>query len=344
MTQDDLTARKAELSAAKRALLQRRLRGQAENAAVVDRIVPAEQTGPQPLSYTQQRVWFLRQLYPDNRAYNMSEAWRLRGPLDAARLQEALQKVVDRHGSLRTAFIAPDSEPLQQVVAHVEPVLTFTDLADLPAAEREEAARQLVVMEGNQPFALDQPPLLRATLIRLGADDHILQIVLHHIITDEWSNDLIWRELAAYMAQGDSALPPEPPIAYTDYAQWQRDQMSTGKWDGQMRYWQTQLAGDLPVMPLPADRPRPAEQSLRGGTVRRTLPASVLEGVKLLSQQESTTAYTTLLAAFQALLYRYSHQRDVLVGTPIANRQREETTGVVGMFINTVVMRAERLR
>ncbi len=341
MTQDDLTSRKTELSAAKRALLQRRLRGQTESSAVVDRIVPAEQTGPQPLSYTQQRVWFLQQLYPDNRAYNMSEAWRLRGPLDAARLQAALQNVIDRHGSLRTAFTAPDSEPLQQVVDGVEPVLTASDLSHLPSDEREEAARQLVVAEGNRPFALDQPPLLRAALIRLGDDDHILQLVLHHIITDEWSNDLIWRELAAFMAAGNSPQPPEPPIAYTDYAQWQRDQMTSGKWDGQMHYWQTQLAGDLPVMPLPTDRARPAEQSLRGGTVRRTLPASLLEGIKLLSQQESTTAYTTLLAAFQALLHRYSHQRDVLVGTPIANRQREETTGVVGMFINTVVMRAD---
>ncbi len=342
-TSDDLNKRKAGLSEAKRALLLKRLQGKRANEPTGG-ITRQPQDGPLTLSYTQQRVWFLQQLFPNNRAYNMSEAWRLLGTLDTAAMQHALQEVVRRHASLRTHFVAPDNLPMQQVATEVSLSLNMTDISHLSPAEREETLLQMVLAEGNHAFDLSRAPLLRASLIRLDSDDHVLQLVLHHIITDEWSNDIIWRELAASytaaLAESTDEVFPQDTIQYSDYARWQRNQVESGALDQQMRYWQDQLSGALQLLQLPADRPRAAQQSLRGGIVRHTLPAELLQGLKTISQEAGTTLYPTLLAAFQTLLYRYSGQEDVLVGTPIANRQRAETADVIGMFINTAVMRA----
>lgn len=328
-------------SDARRALLVQRLKGtQAE--APPARISKGSQVGLLPLSYTQQRVWFLQQLFPDNRAYNMSEAWRLRGPLDVPGLQQALAKVVQRHPSLRTRFVAPEDIPMQAIAADVELPLPATDISHLANDEREDTLRQLLLAEGNHAFDLSSEPLIRPSLIRLGPEEHVLQLVLHHIVTDEWSNDIIWQELAFYYehpaAEEEQDL-PEEAIHYTDYANWQRQQVSSGALDGQMAYWQRQLEGELPMLQLPSDRPRPAEQSLRGGTVRRMLPAQLLQGLQSLSQEAGATLFVTLLAGYQALLHRYGGQEDILVGTPIGNRQRAETERVVGMFINTAVLR-----
>ncbi len=296
-----------------------------------------------PLSYTQQRIWFLQQLFPGNRAYNMSEAWRIHGPLDVNVLQQALQRIVHRHSSLRTRFVAPDNEPMQQVTDEIDLPLTVTNISHLSPADREEALLKVVLAEGNHAFDLNRGPLIRPSLIHLDSDDHVLQLVLHHIVTDEWSNDIIWRELAFYytnaLESGDNDL-PESLVQYSDFARWQRDQVAAGTLDQQMWYWQDQLSGDLPLVQLPSERSRPSERSLRGGIVRRVLPAELLQGMQALSQQAGTTLYTALLAAFQMLLYRYSGQEDILVGTPIANRQRAETKNVIGMFVNTAVMRA----
>ena len=344
---NDLGRRKAELSEAKRALLLKRLQGKKPGEQTGGGIQRQPQEDPLPLSYTQQRVWFLQQLFPDNRAYNMSEAWRLRGPLDVDALQQALQTIVRRHSSLRTCFITVDNVPVQKVASEVALSLLQSDISHLPASDRERELLGLLLAEGNYAFDLGHEPLIRPSLIRLESDEHVLQLVLHHIITDEWSNDILWRELSFYYdkaRQSGSGDLPQNAIQYSDYARWQRDQVASGALDRQMNYWRAQLSGDLPLLQLPYDRPRPLEQSLRGGTIRRMLPADLLHGLQRLSQQAGTTLYNTLLAAFQVLLYRYSGQEDILVGTPIANRQQAQTENVIGMFINTAVMRANVTR
>ena len=341
---DDLTGRKAKLSDARRALLLKRLQGNKTGQETGSKIVPQPQEGLLPLSYTQQRVWFLQQLFADNRAYNMSEARRLRGSLDVDALRQALQDLVRRHASLRTSFVAPNDGPMQMVLPEIDLQVPLTDLSHLSPAAREELIPRMVLAEGYHAFDLERAPLFRPSIIRLDDEDHVLQLVMHHIITDEWSNDIIWRELNICFGKikGTQAADlAKIAINYTDYARWQREQTASGALDQQMRYWQDQLSGDLPILQLQVDRPRPARQTLRGGILRRTFPASLLQELQSLSQEAGTTLYTTLLAAFHALLYRYSRQEDILVGTPIANRQQPETQHVIGMFINTAVMRAK---
>ncbi len=344
MNGDDLSRRKAQLSEARRALLQKRLQGKQADTPTAGHIVKRAQDGLLPLSYTQQRVWLLQQLFPDNRAYNMSEAWRLRGALDRKALHGALQEIVRRHASLRTSFVAPNDEPRQLIAAEIDLALPLADLSHLPPPAREEQMREMVLAEANHAFDLSRAPLIRPSLIRLASDEHILQIVLHHIITDEWSNDIIWRELNTLLSLSEGTavdVPPEPAIQYSDFAQWQREQVQAGRLDPQMRYWREQLRGDLPLLALPFDHPRRTGQSLRGGMVRRTLPADLLAALHALSRQSGASLYMTLLAAFQALIFRSGGQEDILLGTPIANRQRPETKDVTGMFINTAVIRAQ---
>lgn len=336
--------RKAALSDARRALLLKRLKGTKSSQQAPSAIQSQPQDGPQPLSYTQQRVWFLQQLFPESRAYNMSEAWRIRGPVNVPALQRALQEIVRRHASLRTRFVAVDNEPRQWVEKNLELDLRLNDLSHLTPHAREELLPQLVLAEGNHPFNLSKTPLFRASIIRLGAEELVLQLVLHHIITDEWSNDIIWRELQTLYGRSDSqdgAALPTANIQYTDYARWQREQVAAGALDPQLAYWQERLQGDLPLLQLPFDRARRSGQSLRGGIVRRLLSADLLASVKKLSKEEGASLNMALLAAFQALLFRYSSQEDILLGTPIANRQRPETKDVMGMFINTAVIRSQ---
>ena len=341
---DDLTGRKTRLSEARRALLLKRMRGQKTESQTDGGIMPQSQSGPLPLSYTQQRVWFLQQLFPDNKAYNMLEAWRVKGPLDVDALQKALNAVAARQAVLRTSFFIQDNEPGQQVIESFELKTPVIDLSHLPPKIRQAKLREVVLAEENAAFDLTNGPLIRLSVIHLDREDYALLLSLHHIITDEWSNDIFWRELQTFYAQvqrsGIIRL-PDLPIHYSDYAQWQRHQAASGVFDQQMRYWQKQLSGELPLIQLPFDRPRSSEQSLRGGMLRRTLSADLLDALKALSQQAGATMYMTLLAAFQLLLHRYSGQDDILVGTPIANRQRSETQDVMGMFINTAVMRAD---
>ena len=341
---DDLTGRMASLSEERRALLLKRLRGKQKETEAVG--IPGQShVDPLPLSYTQQRVWFLQQLYPDTRAYNMAEAWRVKGSLDLAALQQALNEVVSQQASLRTSFIvAEDGHPLQKIAPEARLDVSVQDISPLPQKVRQLELQTLVLQEGNFAFDLSNGPLVRLSVIRLDDREHVLLLTFHHIITDEWSNDIFWRALKnAYAAvlAGEPSRLPELPIQYADYAVWQREQVRDGSLDSQQEYWQKQLGGQLPLLQLPADHPRPAGQSLRGGVLRRMLAPGLLQGLQSLSQEEGTTLFMTLLAAFQVLLYRYSGQEDILVGTPIANRQRPETKDVMGMFINTAVMRGD---
>jgi len=297
-------------------------------------IVPASEQGPLPLSYAQQRQWFLWQLDPQGAGYNIALAMRLDGALDSARLEQAFDALSQRQASLRTTFEEHQGEVRQVLRPHLEGYFTQLELA--PQQSLEACVRGLA----RQAFDLRRDPLLRVRLIRLEAQRHVLVVVLHHIIADGWSMNLLVREaMALYAGQGLQlrAL----PVQYSDYAAWQRQWLGAGELARQLDYWRGQLGGEQPVLELPADRPRAAMQSFRGGRLAFSLDEHLYAGLKRLADEHQATLFMVLLAALQALLYRYSGQPDVRVGIPVANRNREETEGLIGFFVNTQVMRAQ---
>ncbi len=306
-------------------------------------IPPVPRTAPLPLSFSQERMWFLYQFEPNNVAYHVSIAVRLVGSLDAAVLERCFNRVVQRHEILRTTFAGGKGRPVQQVAPPQPLKLAVQDLQSTPPAEREQQVRQLAAEDVQQPFDMAGGPLLRVTLFRLGVEDHVVLVVLHHIISDAWSLSLLWQEIASlyrsFLAQKPASL-PDLPIQYADFAHWQRRSMSGDALEGQLAYWKQQLAGAPLVLDLPTDRPRPAIQTSRGAYQSFSLPPRLLQSLRRLSQQEEATLFMTLLAAFKTLLYRYTGQADLLVGTPIANRHRLAVENLLGTFVNTLVMRA----
>ncbi|KFF42763.1 peptide synthase [Pseudomonas sp. BRG-100] len=290
-----------------------------------------------PLSYAQERQWFLWQLDPDSTAYHIPGALRLHGHLDLAALQRSFDSLLARHESLRTQLVE-DGERLWQAVmpqARVQIHQARIDEAQLMARVEAEVAR---------PFDLHQAPLLRVTLLQLAEDEHVLVMVQHHIVSDGWSMQVMVEELVQFYAahsQGHDLQLPELPIQYADYALWQRGWMEAGEQARQLAYWQALLGGEQPVLELPLDRPRPAQQSHRGASVQVHLPPALVTGLKRLAQQEGVTAFMLLLASFQALLYRYSGQSDIRIGVPNANRNRVETERLIGFFVNTQVLKAD---
>jgi amino acid adenylation domain-containing protein len=294
-----------------------------------------------PASYAEQRLWFLDRLEPDNPAYNVPMAVRLAGSLDVPALRRALDELVARHESLRTTFAVIDGAP-HQVVAPPGPVtLAVSDLQGTPDAE--QAAQRVVGAEAARGFDLSSGPLLRAALIRLAADDQILIITLHHIIVDGWSIGVFQRELSALYGafrRGEAPELPRLAIQYGDFAAWQQEWLRSGGLDQQLEYWREQLAGAPALLELPTDRPRPARQTFRGAVVREVLGKAELAQVKQLGEGEGTTLFMTLLAAFVGFLSRYSGQEDVVVASPVANRNRAELEGLIGFFVNTLPLRA----
>jgi amino acid adenylation domain-containing protein len=326
----DLSSRKAGLSPEQRARLEARLAGEAAAPEIPRR--PAN--GPAPLSFAQQRLWFLDRLAPGQATYNMPLALALDGPLDAGALARALAEVTRRHDALRTTIGVVDDRPVQLVAAEGAPLA----IVDVRADELD--AR--LAAEARAPFELARGPLVRATLFRAGETHHVLAVTAHHIVFDGWSASLLFSELwAAYDAFTSGRAPalPELPVQYVDYAAWQRERLSGALVDEQLRYWTLQLEGAPPLHALPADRPRPPRQSQRGATRARVLPKELLDGVRALARASNTTAYATLLAAFVALLRRYGGQDDVVVGSPIADRGWLEVEPLIGFFVNTVALR-----
>jgi amino acid adenylation domain-containing protein len=315
------------------------------------RIAPVP-PGParQRLSSAQRRLWFLDQLEPGNPFYNVSAAVRLTGPLDTAALEAALAALVDRHEVLRTTFRAEDGEPLQVVHPSMPLALALVDLSEPGApgapvspqawARCQELARQ----EALTPFSLTSGPLLRATLVRLGAAEHVLLLTMHHIVSDGWSVAVLVRELATlYQARPHeraTALPPLP-IQYADHAHWQRSLMAAGSLQGSLAFWQRTLAAPLPALELPTDHPRPALPSFRGAHLATAVPARLHADLDALARAEGATLFMVLLAAFSTLLYRHSRQHDLVVGTPVANRNRVETEGLIGFFVNLLALRVD---
>ncbi|WP_051181214.1 amino acid adenylation domain-containing protein [Thermithiobacillus tepidarius DSM 3134] len=343
----DLADMDGELSPEKRALLALLL---AEEEARAAAEAPADEaprrrdrgTGPCPLSFAQKRLWFIDQLEPGNPFYNIPIAIRLRGPLHLPALESALRHLVQRHESLRTTFAAPVGQPVQVIAPALDLPLPVTDLGQLPADAREAEARRLARAEAETPFDLERGPLLRCALLRLGTDEHILMLTMHHIISDGWSTGVFYRELAAcYDAFAQSREPtlPELPLQYADFTLWQQDWLRGPELERQLAYWREQLGGKLPVLQLPSDRPRPAVQSHRGAEYRFRLSAQLTQSLKSLGQQEGATLFMVLLAAFNVLLFRYTGAEDLIVGSPIANRSRVELEGLIGFFVNTLALR-----
>ncbi|MFL6257618.1 MAG: amino acid adenylation domain-containing protein, partial [Pyrinomonadaceae bacterium] len=297
-----------------------------------------------PLSFAQQRLWFLDQLQPGTATYNIPSALRVEGRLDAHALRRSLDEVVRRHEALRTTFEVADGEPRQFVSGESTLSLPFVDLRGLPAAEREQEARRLADEEARRPFDLTRGPLLRAALVQLADEEHVLLFTMHHIISDAWSSGVLVGELAelyeSFVAGREPSL-PELPVQYGDFAAWQRAWLGGEVLREQLDYWVKQLAGAPAPIELPTDYPRPPLQTYRGAVRYLTLPRALTEKLNELSRREGVTLFMTLLAAFQTLLQRYTGQTDIVVGTPVAGRSRTEVERLIGVFINTLVMRAD---
>jgi len=307
-------------------------------------ILPVPRNGDLALSFAQQRLWFFDQLEPGLSAYNIPAAVRLKGPLNMAALERSLNEIVRRHESLRSTFGKVDGRPTQVIASTLAIKLPVVDLRELPANEREAEVRRLVTAEAQQPFDLSQGPLMRATVLRLGDQEHVGLLTMHHIVSDGWSTGILVRELAtlylAFCVGGSSPL-PALCIQYADFAHWQRQWLQGEVLETQIAYWMKQLAGAPALIDLPTDHPRPAVQTFRGAHQSLVLPKHLQESFKALSRQEGVTQFMTLLAAFKVLLYRYTSQEDLIVGTPIANRNRLETEGLIGFFVNALVVRTD---
>ncbi|HEX7182531.1 MAG TPA: amino acid adenylation domain-containing protein, partial [Thermoanaerobaculia bacterium] len=297
---------------------------------------------PLPLSFAQERIWFLNQLAPGSIAYNFQFTIRFTGAFDPEALRRGLAELVRRHEVLRTSFPSVDGRPVQ-VIHEPWPVeLPLVDLSGMPPEDREAAAERLVREETRKGFDVTRISLLRWRLLRLGERDHLLVQVEHHFVHDGWSLAVFLRELKELYAAFRDGLPsplPEPPVQYADFAVWQRRWMRGGVLRGQLDYWKERLGGSPPPLELPADRPRPRAHSFRGGALRVDLPLRLYADLRAFSRREGSTLFMTMLAAFYALLYRYTGQEDILLGSGIANRRLRETESMVGMVVNTLVFR-----
>jgi len=297
-----------------------------------------------PLSYAQQRLWFLARLDLDSIAYNMFGALKLEGRLHSDALERALNEIAQRHEALRTCFPLATDAPVQQILPQVRIPLSLTDLTALTPAEQDAAVLETAVTEARRPFDLNHAPLLRANLLQLAPQTHVLVMTAHHIIFDGWSLDVLFRELGTlYQAFVEGKPSPLPPLAiqYADYAQWQQAWLEQGVREQQLNYWRQQLAGLPPLLNLPTDRPRPAVQTFHGAIEYFTLDADLSSDLQLLSHRHSVTLFMTLLTGFVALLARYSGQEDIAVGAPVANRNHKELESLLGFFVNTLVLRAD---
>jgi len=307
-------------------------------------LVPVPRDGALPLSFAQQRLWLLDRLDPWSAAYNLPLSLWLSGWLRVPLLEHSLSEIVRRHESLRTVFVEIDGEPVQKVLPHRPCSLPVVDLEALPEERRQTVALSLAWAEAQRPFDLSRGPLLRACLVRLEEREHLALATMHHIVSDAWSTGILIRELSTlYQSLADRTAPalPELPVQYADFAVWQRGWLQGEVLKEQLAYWRGQLGGDLPVLQLPTDRPRPPVQTVRGAVLTARLPLALTEDLERLSRAEGTTLFMTLLAGFQALLGRYSGQRDVIVGSPIANRTRLEVESLIGFFVNTLALRGD---
>ncbi|HBL12848.1 MAG TPA: non-ribosomal peptide synthetase, partial [Cyanobacteria bacterium UBA11162] len=308
-------------------------------------IAPVSRDKDLPLSFAQQRMWFLDQIEGKSAAYNLAGTINISGSLQVEILEQSFREIVQRHEALRTIFKNVNGQPIQVISPTVTFALPLVDLRRISEAERDTQVQRLVIEEAQRPFNLTQGSLLRVTLLQLGDTEYLLLLVMHHIVSDGWSiSRVLFHELnQLYQAfsQGQASPLPELPIQYADFAVWQRQYLQGEVLDKELSYWKQQLDGAPTLLQLPTDRPRSPVQTFRGATQLFILPNTITEALKALSQQTHSTLFMTLLAAFNTLLYRYTGQADILVGSPIANRNRTEIEGLIGFFVNTLVLRTD---
>jgi amino acid adenylation domain-containing protein len=307
-------------------------------------MIALPRSGPMPLSFAQQRLWFVDQYEPGGAFYNIPVAVRLNGPIQVEALEQTLKKIVERHEVLRTSFMQVDGEPWQVISADAALELPNTSLEHLPEEEREAEAKRMARIEATTPFDLASGPLLRAHLLCLNSEDYILLFNTHHIVSDGWSMGILVREMAALyeaFVVGELAPLPDLAVQYADFASWQRQWLQGEVLESQLHYWTKQLAGAPTVLELPLDHPRPAIQTFHGSSRALVLPQTLAESLRKISNSEGCTLFMTLLAAFQIMLRYYSGNDDIVVGTDVANRNRGETEGLIGFFVNQLVMRTD---
>jgi hypothetical protein len=295
-------------------------------------------------SFAQQRAWILDQLDPESAVNNISATVHLRRPFTTGVLERSLNALVQRHEALRTTFRMMEGQVVQVIAPTLTLPLPVVDLRSLPEAEREAQALRLATEEAQRPFDLTQGPLIRATLLHLGSEEDVLLLAVHYIVSDGWSLGVLLRELATLygsFSTGQSSPLPRLPMQYADFAARQQEWLKGDADADELAYWKKQLAGSPTGLDLPTDRPRLPVPTSRGATYCLTLPRALTDGLKELSQQEGMTLYMTLVASFQTLLYRYTGQEDVVIGTVTAGRTRVETETLIGLFENTLALRSD---
>jgi amino acid adenylation domain-containing protein len=347
IVKEDIVPSKVELSGAQRARLEERLqRARGATTRPVEASAIPRRTSQEnlPLSFAQEGLWFLDQLEPGSAAYNVFQALRLRGELNLPALEKALNEIVRRHEILRTNFVAADGAGVQVIAPTRSLALTVTDLGEPAEGTAHEALQRTLREESRRPFEFTRDMLLRALLVRISANEHVLMLTMHHIISDGWSLGLLFRELAALYAAftRDEPSPlPELPIQFADFALWERANGREAQFEKSLAYWKKQLGGTLPMLELPFDHPRSALPTSRGGMQTVELARPLGEALKTLGQQEGATLYMTLLAAFKVLLHRWTGQDDIVVGSVVAGRRKVELEKLIGFFVNTIVLRSD---
>ncbi len=310
----------------------------------VPRLEKREHGGELPLSYAQERMWFLQQLEPESAAYNMTFAVRLRGELKREVAERSLNEMVKRHEVLRTSFGVKEGEAVQRIAGEAAVKVGIEDLRGIEAGEeRERELKRLVKEEAGMPFRLEESPLLRVRLVQVGEEEHVLQVTMHHIVSDGWSAGVMVREFAELYGagvKGEEARLEELKVQYGDYAEWQREWLEGGELEEQLEYWREQLKG-LEALELPTDHGRPAVMSQRGGTKSFSLSRELTERLKEESRGEGVTLFMSVVSGLQVLLSKYAGQEEVAVGTVVANRRREELEELIGFFVNTLVLRTD---
>ena len=305
-------------------------------------ISPVSRAENLPLSFAQQRLWFVDQMTPDSPEYNIFWAIRIKGLLNLSALKQSFNEIVQRHEVLRTNFKTLEGQPLQEIAPNLQLELPVMDWRQLSQSEREARLVGIADAEAKKPFNLAKDPLLRITLVHLDEAEYVALLTMHHIVSDAWSIGIFTREIAQLyeaFCTGQPSPLPVLPIQYADFAAWQRQWLQGEVLNKQLSYWKKQLGSNPPVLQLPTDRPRPKVRTFNGSKQSFSVPTEIVKGLKKLSQKEEVTLFMTLLSAFKTLLYRYTFQEDILIGSPIANRNQKQTESLIGFFINTLVLR-----
>jgi len=339
---DEILKRRSKLSSNQRELLEKRLRGEVDSRSRLEVIPRRSQTTPAPLSFAQQRLWFLHQLDPSNPSYNELASIQLTGALNVVALEQSLNEIVRRHEALRTTFEMLEGQAVQVIHPTVTVTLPVVNLSQLQETKRKAEVEWVTTEVCQKPFDMASGSLFRLTLLQTGELEYLLLFVIHHIAVDGWSIGVLFQELAVLykaFSTGKTSPLPELCVQYADFAVWQRQWMQRELQKTQLSYWKQQLAGVPDVLALPTDHPRPAVQSFRGAIASFKLSPSLSDMLRSLSNREGGTLFMTLLAAFQSLLYRYTGQEDICIGSPIANRNQTETHGLIGCFVNTLLLR-----